>query len=263
MRPRGPRHLGGRCDCHTCVYISNLAWYVAPMTLAQDLIRLLDLHHPPVAVAFHEHEPAEQSRTRPTPEPAGCCFWAQAEQRRLHTTAADHAHCSVGSYTHGFISLADAAAGEDTIALIGSGWVTADDLGQAPAVASAPAAITYEPLEEAENADVVLVRLTANSLMSLQGACPQLSVVTKPQCQIVPLALEGRIAVSPRLRGQPRPHGPAGGRADVRAPRPRARRHRRPARAIAGCRRGSQRLRRRRPPPELHAGLASAMPDLT
>jgi uncharacterized protein (DUF169 family) len=33
--------------------------------------------------------------------------------------------------------------------------------------------------------------------MSLQGACPELSVVTKPQCQIVPLALEGTIAVSP------------------------------------------------------------------
>jgi uncharacterized protein (DUF169 family) len=167
------------------------------MTLAQDLIRLLDLHHSPVAVAFHDQEPAEQSRTRPTPEPAGCCFWAQAEQRRLHTTAADHAHCSVGGYTHGFISLADAAAGEDTAALVGSGWVTASDLAGAPSVGTAPAAITYEPLEAAENADVVLVRLTASSLMSLQGACPELSVVTKPQCQIVPLALDGRIAVSP------------------------------------------------------------------
>ncbi len=167
------------------------------MTFAEELTRLLDLDHPPIAVAFHEHEPAEQTRTRPTPEPAGCCFWAQAEQRRLHTTAADHAHCSVGSYTHGFISLADAAAGEDTAALVGSGWVSEGDLGQAPAVASAPAAITYEPLEESEGADVVLVRLTASSLMSLQGACPELSVVTKPQCQIVPLALEGGIAVSP------------------------------------------------------------------
>ena len=167
------------------------------MTLAQNLVRLLDLRHPPVAVAFHEQQPAEELRVRPTPEPAGCCFWAQAEQRRLHTTAADHAHCSVGSYTHGFISLAGAAAGEDTAALVGSGWVTESDLAGAPSVGTAPAAITYEPLEEAEAADVVLVRLTASSFMSLQGACPELSVVTKPQCQIVPLALDGRIAVSP------------------------------------------------------------------
>jgi uncharacterized protein (DUF169 family) len=103
----------------------------------------------------------------------------------------------VGSYTHGLISLEDAAAGEDTAALVGSGWVTETDLANAPAVATAPAAITYEPLDEAEDADVVLVRLTASSLMSLQGACPELSVVTKPQCQIVPLALAGTIAVSP------------------------------------------------------------------
>jgi uncharacterized protein (DUF169 family) len=165
--------------------------------LAQELTRLLDLGHPPVAVAFHEQEPAAQLRSRCAPEPAGCCFWQQAEQRRLHTTAADHAHCSVGSYTHGLISLAEAAAGEDTAALVGSGWVTEADLGSVPHVAATPAAITYEPLDEAEDPDVVLVRLTAGSLMSLQGACPELSVVTKPQCQIVPLALEGTIAVSP------------------------------------------------------------------
>ena len=167
------------------------------MTLAHELIRLLDLAHPPVAVAFHEQESAEQSRRGPAPEPAGCCFWAQAEHHRLHTTAADHAHCSVGSYTHGFISLADAAAGQDTAALVGSGWVTEADLAGASHLAATPAAITYEPLDEAEDPDVVLIRLTASSLMALQGACPQLSVVTKPQCQIVPLALEGMIAVSP------------------------------------------------------------------
>jgi uncharacterized protein (DUF169 family) len=165
--------------------------------LVQALSRLLDLEHSPVAVTFHEQELPAGPGTRPAPEPAGCCFWTRAESERVHTTAADHAHCSVGSYTHGFISLAEAAGGEDTAALVGSGWVTEADLAGTPGVAGAPAAITYEPLREAEDADVVLVRLTASSLMSLQGACPELSLVTKPQCQIVPLALEGRIAVSP------------------------------------------------------------------
>ena len=164
--------------------------------LVQELTRLLDLDHPPVAVTFHEREPPELSRSRPAPQPAGCCFWAQAEQHGLHTTAADHAHCSVGSYTHGLISLTDAVAGQDTAALVASGWVTEVDLASVPSVGTAPAAITYEPLEDAEDADVILIRLTASSLMSLQGACPELSVVTKPQCQIVPLALQGTTAVS-------------------------------------------------------------------
>jgi uncharacterized protein (DUF169 family) len=167
------------------------------VTLAQELIRLLDLDHPPVAVAFHETEPAAPLGSRPAPEPAGCCFWQHAEQRPLHTIAADHAHCSVGSYTHGLISLAAAAAGEDTAALLGSGWITEADLATAPRVATVPAAITYAPLDDASDADVVLVRLTASSLMALQAGCPELAVVTKPQCQIVPLALEGTIAVSP------------------------------------------------------------------
>ena len=165
--------------------------------LVQELTRLLDLDHPPVAVTFHEEEPPERSRTSPAPQPAGCCFWTKAEHQRLDTTATDHAHCSVGSYTHGLISLAEAAGGEDTAALVASGWVTEADLAGAPSVGGAPAAITYEPLDEAEDADVVLARLTTSSLMSLQGACPELSVVTKPQCQIVPLALQGTIAVSP------------------------------------------------------------------
>lgn len=165
--------------------------------LVRELGRLLDLGHPPVAVTLHEQEPPQQLQSPPQPEPAGCCFWAKAEHDRIDTTAADHAHCSVGSYTHGFITLDEAAGGEDTAALVGSGWVTEADLAGAPRVASAPAAITYEPLEAADDPDVVLVRLTASSLMSLQGACPELSVVTKPQCQIVPLALAGTIAVSP------------------------------------------------------------------
>ena len=171
---------------------------MATTAFVEELGRVLDLEHAPVAVTFHAEEPAPgEPRIRPAAEPAGCCFWAKAERDRLHTTAADHAHCSVGSYTHGFISLAEAAAGDDTAALVGSGWVTDADLAGAPAVATTPAAITYEPVEEADDLDVVLIRLTAASLMTLQGACPELSVVTKPQCQIVPLALEGTIAVSP------------------------------------------------------------------
>jgi uncharacterized protein (DUF169 family) len=177
--------------------------------LGEELARLLDLEHPPVAITFHKQEPPEELGVRPGPVPAGCCFWVRAEHRRLHTTAADHAHCSVGSYTLGLISLADAAAAQDTAALVGSGWVTEADLADSPSAAITSAAITYEPLDQAEDADVVLVRLTASSLMSLQGACPELSLVTKPQCQIIPLALEGAIAVSPgcavsRVRtGQP------------------------------------------------------------
>lgn len=57
--------------------------------------------------------------------------------------------------------------------------------------------IRYEPGAEADQPDVVLIRLSATSLMTLQGAWPALKLVTKPQCQIVPLANDGETAVSP------------------------------------------------------------------
>lgn len=166
-------------------------------SLAHDLSRLLDLDHPPVAVTFHDAAVQDATHRQPAPVPAGCCFWAPAEAEHLHTTAADHASCSVGSYTHGFIDLQEAAGGEDTAALVDSGWVTEVDLGAAPTVAQTPAAITYGPLRDSEPADVVLMRLSASSLMALQGACPHLALVSKPQCQIVPLALAGDVVVSP------------------------------------------------------------------
>jgi hypothetical protein len=45
--------------------------------------------------------------------------------------------------------------------------------------------------------DVVLLHLSPSALMTLQGACPQIRLVTKPQCQIIPLAYAGEMVVSP------------------------------------------------------------------
>src|SRR5205085_9727864 len=94
---RVPAAASTAASALVCIHIINLAWYDPPVTVAQQLIRLLDLDHPPVAITFYAQEPSGHLCSRPAPAPAGCCFWQQAEQRRLHTTAADHAHCSVGS----------------------------------------------------------------------------------------------------------------------------------------------------------------------
>lgn len=160
-----------------------------------SLISLLSLTSPPVAVTFATDEPTPAAEL--TPEPAGCCFWAPAQRTRLDTTREDHANCSVGSYTHGFIPLGQAAAGADTAALLASGWVGEADLIGAAALPFTPSQVTYEPLSQAKSPDVVLVRLAATSLMTLSGAVPELRLVAKPQCVIVPLAYSGDVAVSP------------------------------------------------------------------
>ena len=165
-----------------------------PSALAEQLRDLLELPHPPVAVSV---DPDPSLGNAPDPVPAGCCFWEPAQRATVTTRAADHANCSVGSYTHGFVELPVAAAGADTAALLGTGWVTEADLVGAPHLPFAPSSIRYEPLAGAVDPDVVLVRLSPASLMTLQGACPSLRLVTRPQCQIVPLAFAGESTVSP------------------------------------------------------------------
>jgi uncharacterized protein (DUF169 family) len=165
-------------------------------SFADRLTQLLGLTHAPVAVSFDA--PRGPDAATPVPaQPAGCCFWAPAQQRRLDTVAADHANCSVGSYTHGLIPLEQAAAGADTAALVGSGWVAEADLMAAAALPFRPSSITYQPLADAENPDVVLARLSPTALMTLLGAAPDLTLARKPQCAIVPLAHAGQVAVSP------------------------------------------------------------------
>jgi uncharacterized protein (DUF169 family) len=168
----------------------------ATAELADRLTKLLMLAHPPVAVSFRKGTPSADTEVV-VMQPAGCCYWAPAQKGRLNTKPSDHSNCSVGSYTHGLIYFAAAAAPDDTAALLGSGWVGESDLANAPHLPFRPQIICYEPLAEANQMDVVLLRLSPSALMTLQGACPQIRLVTKPQCQIVPLAYAGEMVVSP------------------------------------------------------------------
>jgi uncharacterized protein (DUF169 family) len=164
--------------------------------LAERLTDLLMLIHPPVAVSFHKGTSSADAEPVVI-QPAGCCYWEPAKKGRLATQPSDHANCSVGSYTHGLIDLEVAAAADDTAALLGSGWVGESDLASVPHLPFRPQIICYEQLAETSQPDVVLLCLSPHALMTLRGACPQIRLVTKPQCQIVPLAYAGEIVVSP------------------------------------------------------------------
>ena len=168
----------------------------ATVELANRLTELLMLAHPPVAVSFRNGRPAADAKPVVV-QAAGCCYWAPAQEERLDTQPLDHTNCSVGSYTLGLIELKAAAAGDDTATLLSSGWVAESDLANAPHVPFRPQVIRYEPLAKADQPDVVLIRLSPRALMTLQGACPLIRLVTKPQCQIVPLAYAGEMVVSP------------------------------------------------------------------
>src|SRR5690348_4256602 len=177
--------------------------------LDHELRRLLGLAIPPIAIGFAKEVPASlprpaQQRPSPTADgrtgavAAGCVFWMAASERSFATTAEDHGNCSVGSFTHGFKSFAEAAAGADVAALLASEWVTAEAASRIPAIKEKPGAVLYGPLAQGAFApDVVFLRLNGKQLMLVHDAWPELRFEGKPQCHIIPIAREeGAVAAS-------------------------------------------------------------------
>jgi uncharacterized protein (DUF169 family) len=125
-------------------------------------------------------------------------FWVEARDKTFTTVAEDHGNCSVGSLTHGFKTLEEAAQGADVAALVEAEWVTPDVFPHIPTVAEKPGFVTYGPLVEASSGpNVVFIRLNGKQAMMLHDAWPDLRVEGKPQCHIIPIAKEaGEVALS-------------------------------------------------------------------
>lgn len=177
--------------------------------LSESLTTALHPSAPPIAITFTESADQEAPAydapmPQPTPDgrtgrvPAGCVFWMKATEATFSTAPADHGNCSVGSLTHGLLSLSEAAGRADVAALVASGWVQEVDFPRIPTVSTRPEAIIYGPLADTRcDPDVVLVRLNARSLMVLSDAIPGLRIEGKPQCHIVAVAKEqGEVVAS-------------------------------------------------------------------
>jgi uncharacterized protein (DUF169 family) len=178
-------------------------------SLAEALQSSLHPSAPPVAITFSAEAPAgvepydapmpppaEDGRTGRVP--AGCVFWMRGAERTFTTAPEDHGNCSVGTMTHGLATMDEVSSHTDIAALLDSGWITADMIPGIPVVRDRPGAITYGPLADTPvDPDVILVRLTAKSLMVLSDALPGLRVEGKPQCHIVAAAKEqGEVVAS-------------------------------------------------------------------
>src|SRR5580704_2038639 len=127
--------------------------------LHTDLQQILGLAAPPIAITFANAEPdnigrfdekmppaTEDGRTGRVP--AGCVFWMRATERAFVTVPADHANCSVGSYTHGLKSMEEIAANADVAALIAAEWVSPADFPKVASVKSKSDFIVYGPLRD-------------------------------------------------------------------------------------------------------------------
>ncbi len=179
--------------------------------LSSRLTDLLELEHAPIAITFSEAATASDSGispfggplSEPTPDgrsgtvPAPCVFWMQAHTRTFSTAPSDHGNCSVGEYTHGLVEAADILEREDVGALLEVGWVTMEAFAGVAALERRPQSIIYGPLADTgHDPDVVLLRLSARQAMEL-GDAVSLHLSGKPQCQILPIAIDqGKVALS-------------------------------------------------------------------
>jgi uncharacterized protein (DUF169 family) len=185
--------------------MTNLNW----KSLASDLVSLLGLQSPPLAITFLKKAPDgvpgfDSAKPEPMPDgrtgrvPAGCVFWIEAATRTFATVPEDHYNCSVGSLTHGLKTLDEVAGNSDVAALLESNWVTLDVVPQIPVVRERPSFISYGPLQDTTvEPDVVFLRINPKQAMVLSDAVPGLRFEGKPQCHIVPMAKDhNQIAVS-------------------------------------------------------------------
>ena len=170
-------------------------------TLSERLVACVKPSARPVAISFLDETPTIPRREAPAAAPnehgrtgqvpAGCVFWMLGSDETFATTAADHANCSVGSLTHGFLTLEEAATKDDVGAALESGWVDEASVKDLPRVATKPASVVYGPLDKCETPpDVVLLRINGLGLMTMKDAVPSLLIEGKPQCHIVAIAKE-------------------------------------------------------------------------
>lgn len=174
---------------------------------ADDLVRLLQLAHPPVGVAFLAQPPAGVP-VRTTVAPSACSLWRDGEQETFYVTDAGHLGCAVGAVVLG-IPLDDHARrrlGQTVAQMVGSAYLDADEPAALPTRAGGEGGALYGPLASLPVApDLVLTWLSPRGAMLLAEAAEAmrwtgragLTLTGRPACAALPLAeRSGSVAAS-------------------------------------------------------------------
>ena len=121
------------------------------------------------------------------------------------TSAADHANCSIGQYTHNLeMTPASGTDLQEALKVFASlTYVREEDIAAIPVLASKPQYVVYGPLDRIPvEPDVVLLFVRANQTLILSEASQQIEgglppAMGRPACAVIPQALNtGRSALS-------------------------------------------------------------------
>jgi uncharacterized protein (DUF169 family) len=167
-----------------------------------DVISLLGLKRPPVAVAFLDTPPAGVAPWSGGAAPAGCFFWKKAQEgETFYTTPADHYNCAVGAHTH-HIALPVERAGEleQTVGfMVENGYIRMEEVPGIPTLPTAPAVVAYAQADTApfEPSVVVVAAQPAQAMLIYEAALKAgaggalMNTLGRPGCAALPLSLQG------------------------------------------------------------------------
>ena len=172
-----------------------------------QLAELLELHVPPVAIAFVDTPPPACHVCR-RPEPAGCGYWRRAAAGEVFFTLADdHKRCPVGAHTH-HVPLTSSEQ-DELMGLVKTmvelSYLKMEDVPKIARRSTPLQAAVYSPLTLAPiPPDVVLVRGNAEAVDAARGGSREGAGVAgaapamgRPTCAVVPESINaGRTAVS-------------------------------------------------------------------
>ena len=170
-----------------------------------DSLAAVGLDKAPVAVAFLAQPPQGLPRLE-HPEAASCSYWRTAsEGRAFYTTAADHASCPIGAFTHG-VALSP-EAGRELETMLGSmielKYIRSEEIPAFPHRTEPLQVAAYAPLDRATfEPDLVVFRGTVRQIMLLTeaaraaGAFDDGQVMGRPACAMLPRAIGAETGVA-------------------------------------------------------------------
>ncbi len=173
-------------------------------TVAQGLMSALNLGLAPVAVTLTNDVP-EGVKPFDDAVAAGCSFWEHAATRSFSTDAKDHALCSIGVHT---VNLSGAPPSQPeelktTLKVLNDlDYVRDEEVAAIPVLDRSVSHVVYQPLAEANGADVVVLFAHARHSLVITEAVQQVEAgmppaMGRPACAMIPqVANQGRAAMS-------------------------------------------------------------------
>ena len=109
--------------------------------IARTLTDALKLRQPPIAVCLRAGNTVPTGMPAAPRAAAGCVFWEKAAHGGFVTSAADHANCAIGTFTHNMETTQPHEVDRrDALRVFADlGYVRAEDIPAIPVLAARPA----------------------------------------------------------------------------------------------------------------------------